>query len=183
MRKVPVVLAVFALVFAAAACAQVTYSNRPPPPPPGYAPGYPGNPGQVVSCGSPQYHLMRCAVPPGWQGVRLVRQTSDAACIEGRTWGFDRGGIWVNEGCGGEFTAAGGWQPGPDWNRDFVVSCGSPQYRYYFCQVDVGARGRVVLQRQDSESACVEGQSWGWNRAGIWVDHGCGGHFLITRRW
>ncbi|HET7592854.1 MAG TPA: DUF3011 domain-containing protein [Rhodanobacteraceae bacterium] len=177
MRSVPVVLAGFAWMFAAAATAQVTYSNRPPPP------GYTGNPGQVVACGSPQYHLARCPVPPGWRGARLVRQTSDSACVEGRTWGFDRGSIWVNEGCGGEFAAVGGWRPGPGWDRDFVVSCGSPQYRRNFCQVDVGARGHVRLQRQLSDSACIEGRSWGWNRAGIWVDQGCGASFLVTRRW
>jgi hypothetical protein len=181
MRQIPVVLAT--LVFAAAAAAPVTYSNRPPPPP-GYRQPYPGPPpGEVVSCGSPQYRLLRCPVPPGWGGARIIRQTSDAACVEGRTWGFDRGSIWVNEGCGGEFVAAGGWRPPPGWDRDFRVSCGSPQYRYYFCQVDVGARGRVVLQNQYSDSACIEGRTWGWNRAGIWVDHGCGGHFVVTRRW
>jgi hypothetical protein len=179
MRKVPVVLAIIGLAFAAAAAAQVTYSNRPPPPP-----GYGGHQGRVVSCGSPQYHLLRCPVPRGWRGARMVRQTSDAACVEGRTWGFDRGSIWVNQGCGGEFVAAGGGgRPGRGWDRDFMVSCGSPQYHRYFCQVDVGAHGRVVLQNQYSDSACIEGRTWGWNRAGIWVDHGCGGHFRVTRRW
>lgn len=197
MRNVSIVFASLALVFAAAACAQVSYSDRPPPPPPQYQPpyqpgqqGYPpdryGRPGygnRVVSCGSPQYRMIRCPVPRDWRGVRIVRQTSHSQCVEGRTWGFDRGSVWVDKGCGGEFMAAAGWQPGPDWNRDFVVSCGSPQYRYYFCQVDVGQRGRVILQRQDSDSACVEGRTWGWNRAGIWVDKGCGAHFLVTRRW
>jgi hypothetical protein len=47
----------------------------------------------------------------------------------------------------------------------------------------VGARGHVRLQRQLSDSACIEGRSWGWNRAGIWVDQGCGASFLVTRRW
>ena len=89
----------------------------------------------------------------------------------------------MDKGCGGVFAAAGGWRPGPGWNQNFVVSCGSPQYRYYFCQVDVGGRGRVRLQRQKSSSACVEGRTWGWNRAGIWVDKGCGAQFMVTRRW
>ena len=35
--------------------------------------------------------------------VRLVRQRSDAACIRGRTWGVDRGGIWVDRGCRADF--------------------------------------------------------------------------------
>ena len=192
MRTVALLVAGALLAFVGAACAQVTYGSRPPPPPPSPQYPYPGQPPppdypgygpQTVSCGSPQHRMLRCGVPEYWRGARLVQQTSHAACVEGRSWGFDRAGIWVDKGCGGVFAAAGGWQPGPDWNRDFVVSCGSPQYRYYFCQVDVGARGRVMLQRQHSDSACVEGRTWGWNRAGIWVDKGCGAQFLVTRRW
>lgn len=194
MRSVALIVVVSLIAFAGAACAQVTYSNRPPPPPPQQypypdqppPPNYPGYGQQTVSCGSPQYRMLRCPVPANWRGVRIVQQTSKSACVEGQTWGFDRGGIWVDKGCGGVFAPAaygGGWQPDPGWNRDFVVSCGSPQYRYYFCQVDVGARGRVLLQHQDSDSACVEGRTWGWNRAGIWVDKGCGAQFLVTRRW
>lgn len=190
MQRFALMVAVSLWALGGAAVAQVTYGNRPPPPPPQYGqPGYPAYPGygpQTISCGSPQYHLIRCAIPRQWYGARLVRQTSRSACIEGRTWGYDRGSVWADNGCGGVFAAAhsqGGWQPGPGWDRDFVVSCGSPQYRYYFCQVDVGGRGRVILQRQDSDSACIEGRTWGWNRAGIWVDQGCGAHFLVTRRW
>src|SRR5262249_51845045 len=36
-------------------------------------------------------------------GVRLSRQHSDAACIAGRTWGYDRRGIWVDRGCRADF--------------------------------------------------------------------------------
>jgi hypothetical protein len=35
--------------------------------------------------------------------VRLVRQKSDAPCIQGRTWGRDRGGVWVDRGCRADF--------------------------------------------------------------------------------
>lgn len=192
MRKHGWMFAAFALGLAGVAGAQVSYSDRPPPPPNYYPnrppPGYPGYANQTVSCGSPQYRLARCQAPGYWRGARIVQQTSKSACVAGQTWGYDRGAVWVNKGCGGVFAAGdyidgGGWQPGPGWNRDFVVPCGSPQYKYYFCQVDVGARGRVMLQRQTSDTRCVEGRNWGWNRAGIWVDKGCGGQFLVARRW
>jgi len=182
------VLAASVLGFAGAASAQVTYSNRPPPPPQNYypnQPGYPPNGGRTVSCGSPQHRLARCPLPGNWRGVQLVRQTSDASCVQGRSWGYDRGSVWVNDGCAGIFAAGnnGGWQPGPGWNHDFTMSCGSPQYHRAFCQVDVGSRGRVRLQRQTSSTRCVEGRNWGWNRAGVWVDGGCSAQFLVTRRW
>lgn len=200
MRKIGWMFAGSMLVFAGAACAQVTYSDRPPPPPPQYAqqgygqpgygqPGY-GQPGygqQTITCGSPQHRLARCNVPGYWRGARLVRQTSNASCVQGRSWGYDRGSVWVDNGCAGVFAEGnyngGGWQPGPGWNQNFTVTCGSPQYRYAFCQVDVGARGRVQLQRQTSDARCIAGQTWGWNRAGVWVDRGCSAVFMVVRRW
>ncbi len=36
--------------------------------------------------------------------VSLSRQLSSNQCIEGRTWGYDRHGIWVDRGCRAEFT-------------------------------------------------------------------------------
>ena len=32
-----------------------------------------------------------------------LRQLSRAACIQGRTWGYGRNGIWVSDGCRAEF--------------------------------------------------------------------------------
>ena len=75
------------------------------------------------------------------------------------------------------------WVPPPNWNQRFELGCGSSQHRYGFCQVDVGRHGRVYMRRQTSKSACIEGQTWGWNRAGIWVDRGCGARFVVDRRW
>jgi hypothetical protein len=36
-------------------------------------------------------------------GVRLLRQRSDAACRQGSSWGYDRRGIWVDRGCRADF--------------------------------------------------------------------------------
>lgn len=36
-------------------------------------------------------------------GVRLSRQLSRDDCEQGRSWGYDRHGIWVNDGCRAEF--------------------------------------------------------------------------------
>ena len=36
-------------------------------------------------------------------GLDLVRQLSDAPCIRNQTWGEDRDGIWVDQGCRAEF--------------------------------------------------------------------------------
>ena len=149
--------------------------------------------GESVDCVSRNFSYARCDVP--WRDARLVRQLSDTACIRGQNWGIDRGGVWVDRGCGGRFIAAGGyhvgspghgsggWQPGPGWDSRFVVGCASENYGYRFCQVDLGGAGRAYVSRKISGAQCVEGRTWGWNRAGIWVDQGCSAEFTIDRRW
>ena len=37
-------------------------------------------------------------------GVQLTRQLSRANCVFNRTWGSDRNGVWVSNGCRAEFT-------------------------------------------------------------------------------
>ena len=37
------------------------------------------------------------------QGVQLVRQLSSSPCVQGRSWGYGRNGIWVAQGCRAEF--------------------------------------------------------------------------------
>lgn len=151
--------------------------------------------GEAVDCVSRNFSYARCDVP--WRDARLVRQLSDTACIRGQNWGVDRGGLWVDRGCSGRFVASngghhgggygdeygGGWQPGPGWDTRFVVRCDSEDYRYRFCAVDLGGAGRAYVSRKISGAECIEGRTWGWNRAGIWVDQGCAAEFTIDRRW
>ena len=33
----------------------------------------------------------------------LLRSAGDAPCLLGRTWGYDQAGVWVSDGCSGEF--------------------------------------------------------------------------------
>jgi hypothetical protein len=39
-------------------------------------------------------------------GVVLLSSTGSAACILGRSWGYDADSVWVSDGCGGEFFAS-----------------------------------------------------------------------------
>ena len=75
------------------------------------------------------------------------------------------------------------WEPDASWNQRFSVTCESQDRRDRFCQVDVGGGGSVYLERQLSNTSCVEGASWGWNRGGVWVTQGCRGVFTVDRRW
>lgn len=148
--------------------------------------GGPGYGSDRIECNSNDYRFTRCG--GNWRDADLIRQTSEARCIEGRTWGVDRRGLWVDRGCSGIFVErgrgqAGGWHPGPGWDRDIRLTCSSDDYRYRMCQVDIGRGGGVRIVRQLSNTACIEGRTWGANRAGVWVSGGCSAVFQVDRRW
>ncbi|OOG46140.1 hypothetical protein B0E52_05445 [Rhodanobacter sp. C06] len=73
-------------------------------------PGYGGDRGgQEVYCASNDSRGTRCQMP--WRYSELSRQMSDAACVEGRTWGSDPYSVWVKGGCRGQFRDARGGRP------------------------------------------------------------------------
>ncbi len=59
-----------------------------------------------------------------------------------------------------------------------VITCHSNGHRQEYC--DARIRRGVRLVRQDSRSACIEGQTWGWDRRGIWVSDGCRAQFQVN---
>ena len=56
----------------------------------------------VVSCVSTGNQRQQCSANTS-AGVVILRQTSETNCLLGRNWGYDSQGVWVTEGCGGEF--------------------------------------------------------------------------------
>lgn len=63
---------------------------------------------QTVRCESRDGRRRTCPMDTR-NGVRLERELSSTPCIRGRSWGFDRNGVWVDRGCRGEFASFGGW--------------------------------------------------------------------------
>lgn len=50
--------------------------------------------------------------------IWLARRLSDASCIEGISWGRNDRGIWVDDGCRGEFAVRRGYRGGYDRRGD-----------------------------------------------------------------
>ncbi len=56
----------------------------------------------VVTCVSTGDQHQHCLADTS-AGVVMLRQSSETNCLLGRNWGYDAQGVWVSEGCGGEF--------------------------------------------------------------------------------
>src|SRR6185369_1696106 len=56
----------------------------------------------VVTCISTGVQQQHCAADTS-AGVVMLRPTGETACLLGRNWGYDAQGVWVSEGCGGQF--------------------------------------------------------------------------------
>lgn len=132
-----------------------------------------------ITCESQGYRYNFCSVRT--QGrVQMIREVSTGnLCQQGRGWGFDDNGIWVDRGCRAQFSYGrdGG---GSNWSHDGRLTCESIGYRYRYCNADT--RGRVSLVREISTgNLCRQGSGWGFDDGGIWVDRGCRGEFRYGR--
>ena len=113
-------------------------------------------------------------------GVRMVRQLSRSTCED--NWGFDKGGIWVKNGCRAEFEVTKLPDPTPvptavvqPTGTRRTITCESQNGKRAFCSADTSA-GVKLVQRL-STSPC-EG-NWGHDSEGIWVDRGCRAKFSV----
>lgn len=156
-----------------------------------------------MSCSSDDMRRHVCTVDTSG-GVVLVHQKSDAKCIQGRSWGYDNHGIWVDHGCRAEFEVGGQLAAEPvrerhfdrdsdgdrggdrggefrGWGEGYMVYCSSDDMQRAWCPAD--SRFGVKMIRQRSEAGCIEGQTWGYGKRGIWVDRGCRADFRVAGDW
>jgi hypothetical protein len=155
-----------------------------------HAQGYGG--GQI-ECRSRNYDYTECQAD--FRQPRLVQQLSQSECIEDRSWGYvqRRGIIWVSAGCAGvfvdEYEDRGRGRRDEYGRRDEPqfdsrphrrerqreeISCRSDNYAFTRCGV---SWREAELLEQLSHSDCIEGESWGLDNDGLWVDKGCAGRF------
>lgn len=144
--------------------------------------------GQTITCSSNDGRRNYCALPSGVNPnrVSMTRQISGSACVQNQTWGVDRRGLWVDRGCRAEFavgSGGGNWNGGGGWQQGQNITCSSDNGRKNYCSLPRGINPNSVgMTRQISGSACVQGQTWGVDRRGLWVDRGCRAEFQVNRR-
>jgi len=132
-----------------------------------------------LSCESIGYRYQYCNANTQGRVIMLRELSTGNLCHQGRGWGFDNNGIWVDRGCRAEFSF-GRDDGGGGWGRSGSLTCQSNGYRYNYCNADT--QGRVSLARELSTgNLCRQGIGWGYDNGGIWVDRGCRGEFRYGR--
>ena len=133
-----------------------------------------------INCDSISYRYQYCPVNTQGRVVMIHENSSGNLCRQGRGWGYDNNGIWVDRGCRAQFSYGRDDGGGNNWGRRNEISCDSIGYRYKYCDADT--QGRVSLVREVSTgNLCQQGRGWGYDNRGIWVDRGCRGIFRYGR--
>ena len=137
----------------------------------------------IVSCSSDDMHYHTCMIGPN-RGVRVVRQHSDARCIEGQTYGIRGEQLWVDRGCRADFevfSGRGGYGAPERFDAApsaGVITCSSDDMRRHYCGIPRDSRVRLARQRSDAQ--CIEGRTWGVAGGQVWVDRGCRADFEVV---
>ena len=156
--------------------------------------GYDGYGSRIVRCESNDGRVRECATGGG--RVVLERQHSQSPCIEGRSWGYARSGVWVAQGCRADFRVIDGGYGDDRYGNGYgygygnqgygggygygnTVRCESNDGRLRRCSLN--GQGRAELVRQLSRSACIEGRNWGSDYGSVWVSQGCRAEFAVRR--
>jgi hypothetical protein len=77
----------------------------------------------AVTCASKIGDRRECPADTS-KGIVLARSYGEAACLLGKTWGYDDRGVWVADGCVADFLVAGSGPAGPMPEPDQ----GAPRY-------------------------------------------------------
>jgi len=149
---------------------------------------WPGSGGNTVRCESHGNDRNYCRANTR-NGVKLDNQLSNSPCRYHDSWGYDNGGIWVDNGCRAEFrlgdTSWGGdgsWGGGSVGGGSGTIVCESKGYQRNYCRADT--RGGVSLDQQLSSDGsrgghCTYNSTWGYDSGGVWVSNGCRGRFQL----
>jgi Protein of unknown function (DUF3011) len=146
----------------------------------------------VITCSSNNGKRNFCSLG-GFNNARLVNQRSGSPCVQGQTWGISGNSVWVDRGCRADFQPMRGPGGGPGYGPGYgpgngsgnrqgqQVRCSSNNMNYVRCPTN-GSIARAQLARQISGSACIQGQTWGYDKNSLWVNKGCRADFTVWYR-
>ena len=165
---------------------------------------------QTFNCSSNNGQRRECQIPGHGNpnNVRMVRQLSQAPCVEGRAWGRHGNRVWVEQGCRADFAVGNGdynghndndydHHGGSGWNQPPAYYAGDFRGGHSY---SIGRFGMSAHVRERWHLAypnpvrvnnqCVQNRTRGVTQYGLWVTNGCSGewkssatatHRVVTR--
>ena len=113
----------------------------------------------------------------------LIRENSTGnLCRQGRGWGFDNSGIWVDRGCRAQFSFGrddGGG--GGNWGRSGEITLRQQRLSLSATATPTRKGASASCARSRPATCAGQGRGWGFDNNGIWVDRGCRGDFRYGR--
>ena len=122
--------------------------------------------GERIRCASRDYRYAFCDTNGRVVAARVTRRYSKRPCQEGYTWGFEAGGIWVDDGCDADFDVVlrgpgGGPRPGYGYGRPPVADAPSwmvGEWRGDGVRLTVFRGGSVIVTRgRDADRGYMNG--------------------------
>ena len=136
-----------------------------------------------ISCDSISYRYQYCPVQTQGRVIMVHENSTGNLCRQGRGWGYDDNGIWVDRGCRAEFQIADNSgtyrQRGPSQAMQ-TFTCESQSAQRTYCRADTRFGVRVL--RQLSRNDCIANRTWGSDANGVWVSGGCRAEFAMNPR-
>jgi hypothetical protein len=96
----------------------------------------------------------------------------------GGGWGHGPGQGGPGYGNPGYGNPGYGYPPPGQIKRQSVINCNSIDYQFARCMVN-GPVVSAQITQQLSNSACVLGQTWGYEGNSVWVNQGCKANFVV----
>lgn len=73
---------------------------------------------EILTCKSNNYKYKHCLAKSQVSHASVHKQRSKTHCQKGSNWDYDRGGVWVDEGCGADFLVETGGESHSNSNNN-----------------------------------------------------------------
>ena len=115
----------------------------------------------TINCASGDGERQHCAANTS-AGVLMSRTTGNAACLLGKTWGYDDGGVWVLDGCSADFIVMGA----PGDTPAFAAEPATPTTQAPASTASQASGGELALAEAEVSASRKEttpaNETWGY---------------------
>ncbi len=142
---------------------------------------------ESITCESTNRQRVECPVNGRLRAVRQTAAIGGGFCLQGFSWGYESGHVWVDLGCSGTFdvevqrevTAERQQRRAARQTFTEALDCRAQGRQRLECPVD-GRIENVEPVGSFTSIPCRYGTSWGYERRHVWVERGCEARFNVT---